>query len=45
MFWDNVGGLFFLGISMLIVSVVCGGIGSALALITARRRPAAIHKS
>ena len=45
MFWDNIGGLFFLGISMLAASVVCGGIGSTLGLITARRRPAAIHKS
>ena len=45
MFWDNVGGLFFLGISMLAASVVCGGIGSTLGLITARRRPSAIHKS
>ena len=36
-FWDNVGGLFFLGISMLAVSVVGGGIGSALGLITYRR--------
>jgi len=45
MFWDNVGGLFFLGISMLTASVVCGSIGGALALIAARWRPAAIHKS
>jgi hypothetical protein len=44
-FWDNVGGLFFLGISMLTVSVVGGGIGSTLGLITARWRPAAMHKS
>ena len=44
-FWDNVGGLFFLGISMLTVSVVSGGIGSTLGLITARWRPAAIRKS
>ncbi len=33
-FWDNIGALFFLGISMLSASVVCGSIGSALALIT-----------
>ena len=45
MFWDNVGGLFFLGISMLTVSIVCGSIGSALARIAARWRPAAMHKS
>jgi hypothetical protein len=45
MFWDNVGGLFFLGISMLTVSVVCGSIGSALARIAARWRPAAMRKS
>jgi len=38
MFWDNVGALFFLGISMLTASVVCGSIGSALALMTARWR-------
>ena len=44
-FWDNIGGLFFLGISMLAASVVCGGIGSTLGLITARRRAEAIHKS
>jgi hypothetical protein len=44
-FWDNVGGLFFLGISMLTVSVVCGSIGSAFALIAARWRPGAMHKS
>ena len=43
-FWDNLGGLFFLGISMLTMSVVCGGIGSTLGLITTRWRPAAIHK-
>jgi hypothetical protein len=30
---------------MLTASLVCGGIGSTLGLITARRRPAAIHKS
>jgi hypothetical protein len=44
-FWDNLGALFFLGISMLTASVVCGGIGSTLGLITVRRHPAAIHKS
>src|SRR4051812_23285462 len=44
-FWDNVGALFFAGIAMLVVSVVSGSIGGALALITVRRRPAAIHKS
>jgi hypothetical protein len=43
MFWDAVGGLFFLGISMLTASLVCGSIGSALALITAPR-PAATRK-
>jgi len=44
-FWDNVGSLFIGGIALLVASVVCGGIGSALGLITARRHPAAIHKS
>jgi hypothetical protein len=44
-FWDNVGGLFFLGIAMLTASAVCGGIGSTLGLVTARWRPAVIHKS
>jgi len=44
-FWDNVGGLFFLGIAMLTASAVCGGIGSTLGLITTRWRSAAIHKS
>jgi hypothetical protein len=44
-FWDNVGALFFLGISMLAVSVVCGSIGSALALLLARWRAATMHKS
>ena len=44
-FWDNVGGLFFLGISMLTVSVVCGAIGGTLGLMTARWRPGPIHKS
>jgi hypothetical protein len=38
MFWDNVGGLFFLGIALLAVSVVCGGIGSTLGLILPQRR-------
>jgi hypothetical protein len=38
-FWDNVGGLLFAGIAMLTVSVVCGSIGSALGLITARFNP------
>jgi hypothetical protein len=37
-FWDNLGALFFFGISMLSVSVVCGGIGSTLGLITTRWR-------
>jgi hypothetical protein len=37
-FWDNIGGLFFLGISMLIASVVCGAIGSTLGMIDARLR-------
>ena len=45
MFWDNVGGLFFLGISMLSVSLVCGGIGSALGLIAARWLRPAIRRS
>lgn len=44
-FWDNVGGLFFFGVSLLAVSVVCGSIGSAVGMITARWRPAVIHKS
>jgi hypothetical protein len=44
-FWDNVGGLFFLGITMLTISVVCGSIGGALGLIAVRWRPAAIHTS
>jgi hypothetical protein len=44
MFWDNVGGLLVLGVSMLTATVVCGGIGSTLGLITARWHPAAIHK-
>jgi hypothetical protein len=30
---------------MLIVSVACGSIGGALALMAMRRRPAAIHKT
>jgi len=42
-FWDNVGSLFIGGIALLTGSLVCGGIGSALGLITARRRPVAIH--
>jgi hypothetical protein len=45
MFWDNVGGLFFLGIALLTVSVVCGGIGSTLGVIAARWYPAPIRKS
>jgi hypothetical protein len=44
-FWDNVGGLFFLGISTLTVSAVCGSIGSTLGVITARWRRAPIHVS
>jgi len=40
MFWDNIGGLFFLAMSMLSVSVVCGSIGATLALIAARWRGA-----
>src|SRR5262245_27037225 len=44
-FWDNLGGLFFLGIAMLTISVVCGSIGSTLGLISARWRPAASHTS
>ena len=44
-FWDNVGALFFLGLSMLTASVLCGGIGSLVGLVTARRRLAPIHKS
>ena len=43
-FWDNLGALFFLGISMLAASVVCGGVGSTLGLITARRRPEATRE-
>jgi len=37
-FWDNVGALFFFGISLLAVSVVCGGIGSTLGLMAARHQ-------
>jgi hypothetical protein len=44
-FWDNLGALFFLGISLLAVSGVCGSIGSTLGLIAARWRPVAIRKS
>ena len=44
-FWDNVGGLFFLGISLMAVSIVCGSIGTTLGLIAGRWRPAVIHKS
>jgi hypothetical protein len=36
MFWDNVCGLFFLGLSLMVVSLVCGGIGSTLGLIASR---------
>jgi hypothetical protein len=43
-FWDNVGGLFFLGMSMLILAIVCGGVGSTLGLIAARRRSTAMRK-
>jgi hypothetical protein len=39
MFWDNVGGFLFAGTAMLTVSLVCGGIGSALGLVTNRWRP------
>jgi len=44
-FWDNVGGLFFLGIAMLTMSMVCGGIGSILGLITSRWRSGESQKS
>jgi len=44
-FWDNVGSLLIGGMAMLMGSVVCGGIGSTLGLITARRRFGIIHKS
>lgn len=37
-FWDNVGSLIIGGIAMLTASVVCGGLGSGLGLISARRR-------
>jgi hypothetical protein len=41
-YWDNVGSLFFGGLAMLFASIVCGGLGSALGLVTPRRRPASI---
>ena len=44
-FWDNVGGLFFLGLAMLVASFVCGGIGALLGEITSRWRPIAHQKS
>jgi hypothetical protein len=44
-FWDNVGALFIGGVALLTASVVCGGIGSALGLFTARWRRATIHRS
>jgi hypothetical protein len=37
-FWDNVGSLIIGGIAMLTASVVCGGFGSGLGLLAARRR-------
>lgn len=43
-FWDNVGALFFLGISMLAMSIVCGSIGGTLGAIAARWRPAVNRK-
>jgi len=43
-YWDNVGGLFFFGLAGLTISAICGSIGSALGIITARRRPAASHE-
>jgi hypothetical protein len=45
LFWDNVGGLVFLGLTLLAVSVVCGGVGGALGLIAARWRRVAIRRS
>jgi len=42
-FWDNIGALLFAGVSMLIASIVCGGLGSALGLAAARQRPTATH--
>lgn len=45
MFWDNVGALFIGGVALLTASFVCGGIGSAFGLFTARRRSAPTHHS
>src|SRR5262249_11347104 len=44
-FWDNFGGLVFLGISMLTISIVCGGIGGTLGLLTSRRSSTSSDKS
>lgn len=39
-FWDNIGGLIMIGFTLLAVAMVCGGTGSALGRVMARRRPA-----
>jgi hypothetical protein len=39
-YWDNIGALLIGGIAMSIGSIIWGGLGSAVGLITPRRRVA-----